>query len=110
MFGRAATAHPQIPAPPSGSADDPHGQAAAPSQAPASGPGRAFVVKLRAARTCSWGNETEIVAASALDAAQLVAGEPLFGGRGERANLRARVWQTPYGSVPDQLFYVKGTP
>lgn len=65
-----------------------------------------FIVKLRNSRTRSWGNETEVIAASAREAAeQLAGGERLLGAPGERANLRARVWKTPYGSFPDLWFY-----
>ena len=65
-----------------------------------------FIVKLRDIETRSWGNQTEIVAASARDAAeQATGGEQLLEGPGERANLRARVWETPFGSAPDLSFY-----
>ena len=74
------------------------------STAPAGG--STFVVKLRDPRTRSWGNEHEVVAASAREAAeQLAGGERLSPGPGERADLRARVWKTPYGSTPDLSFY-----
>lgn len=66
---------------------------------------RTFVVKLRDMRTRSWGDQTEVVAASALAAAEGLAGEPLLAAPGERANLRARVWATPFGSQPDIAFY-----
>jgi hypothetical protein len=72
-------------------------------------PSAGFVVKLRDVRTRSWGNETEVVATTALEAAERVAaGEHLLEGPGERSRLRARVWKTPYGSVPEMLFYVAG--
>ena len=78
------------------------------STAPA--PGSTFVVKLRDALTCSWGNEHEVIAASAREAAEQVAGgEHLLEGPGERADLRARVWKTPYGSAPDLSFYTEAT-
>jgi hypothetical protein len=68
--------------------------------------GSTFVVKIRDPHTRSWGDQTEVVATSARDAAEQVAGgEHLLEGPGERANLRARVWKTPYGSVPDISFY-----
>jgi len=68
--------------------------------------GSTFVVKLRDPRTRSWGNEIEVVAASAPHAAEKVAlGERLLEGPGERSNLRARVWKTPHGSAPDLAFY-----
>lgn len=69
-------------------------------------PGSVFVVKLRNALTRSWGDQVEVVAASAHEAAERIAGEPLLGGVGERSNLRARVWPTPFGSMPDIPFYV----
>ena len=69
-----------------------------------------FVVKLRDPLTRSWGNEHEVVAASAREAAeQLAGGEHLLEGPGERADLRARVWKTPYGSAPDLSFYTDPT-
>ncbi len=67
-----------------------------------------FVVKLRNLNTCSWENETEVVAATAREAAERAAGgEHLLEGPGERSNLRARVWKTPYGSAPDEPFYAR---
>lgn len=85
--------------PASGSGDDPQ---AAPSPR-----GATYLVKLRDPLTRSWGNEIEIVAASALDAAERVAGgERFVEGPGERANLRARVWKAPHGTSPDIPFYV----
>ena len=78
------------------------------STAPA--PGSTFVVKLRNALTRSWGNEHEVIAASAREAAEQVAGgEHLLEGPGERSDLRARVWKTPYGSTPDLSFYTDVT-
>ena len=72
--------------------------------------GSTFVVKLRDPLTRSWGNEHEVVAASAREAAEQVAGgEHLLEGPGERADLRARVWKTPYGSAPDLSFYTAAT-
>ena len=72
--------------------------------------GSTFVVKLRDPHTRSWGDQTEVIAISARDAAEQVAGgEHLLEGPGVRANLRARVWKTPYGSVPDILFYAAAT-
>ena len=74
------------------------------STAPARG--STFVVKLRDALTRSWGNEREVIAASAREAAEQVAGgEHLLEGPGERADLRARVWMMPYGSTPYLSFY-----
>ena len=71
---------------------------------------RTFVVKLRDTLTCSWGNEHEVIAASAREAAeQLAGGEHLLEGPGERADLRARVWKMPYGSAPDLSFYTDAT-
>ena len=72
--------------------------------------GSTFVVKLRDALTRSWGNEHEVIAASPREAAEQVAGgEHLLEGPGERADLRARVWMTPYGSTPDLSFYTDAT-
>ena len=72
--------------------------------------GSTFVVKLLDPLTRSWGNEHEVVAGSAQEAAeQLAAGEQLTEGPGERVNLRARVWKMPYGSTPDLSFYTDGT-
>ena len=72
--------------------------------------GSTFVVKLRDSLTRSWGNEHEVVAASARDAAeQLAGGEHLLEGPGQRSDLRARVWMTPYGSTPDISFYTDAT-
>lgn len=67
--------------------------------------GTAFVVKLRDGGTRMWGNEVEVVAPSAQEAAELVSGERLRGGTGDRASLRARVWKLPFGSVPDVHFF-----
>ncbi len=65
-----------------------------------------FIVKLRNPGTNSWGNETEVIAASPRQAAEQVAGgEHLLEGPGERSNLRARVWKAPHGSSPDLSFY-----
>lgn len=69
----------------------------------------AFVVKLRDGGTRMWGNEVEVMASSPQDAAELVAGERLLGGQGERANLRARVWTLPHGSVPEIHFFTDTT-
>src|SRR3954471_18219642 len=78
------------------------------STAPARG--SPFVVKLRDVLTRSWGNEHEVIAASAREAAEQVAGgEHLLEGPGQRADLRARVWMTPYGSTPDLSFYTDAT-
>ena len=68
--------------------------------------GSTFVVKLRDIGTRMWGNQTEVVATSAQAAAEAVAGEQLHAAVGERANLRARVWLTPFGAHPDVAFYV----
>ena len=57
-----------------------------------------FIVQLRNAEARSWGNQTEISAGSAQEAAQQVAGRGLKPGPGAREDLRARVWPTPYGS------------
>ena len=76
-----------------------------PRNSAAQGRGDTFVVKLRDPQTRSWGNEHEVVAASARDAAEQLAGEHLLEGPGERADLRARVWETPYGSAADLSFY-----
>ena len=65
-----------------------------------------FVVKLRNLQTRSWGDQTEVSASSAQDAAEQLAGDRLVGGFGDRSDLRARVWATPFGSKPDTAFYV----
>lgn len=65
-----------------------------------------FVVKLRNLQTRSWGDQTEVSASSAQDAAEQMAGSPLVGGFGDRSDLRARVWAMPFGSKPDTAFYV----
>ena len=76
----------------------------------ASARGSTFVVRLRDRLTRSWGDEHEVVATSAREAAeQLAGGEHLSEGPGERADLRARVWKTPYGSTPDLSFYTDAT-
>ena len=64
-----------------------------------------FIVKLRSLSTKSWGNQEEVEAGSALEAAQRVSGETLREGSGAREHLRARVWVTPFGSQPDVQFY-----
>ena len=70
--------------------------------------GSTFVVKLRDFTTRSWGDQTEVTAVAAQEAAEQVAGgERLLEGPGERANLRARVWKTPYGSPPGLPFYAE---
>ncbi len=85
-------------------------QRMSPGEPGAAARGSTFVVKLRDPHTRSWGDQTEVIATSARDAAEQVAGgEHLLEGPGERANLRARVWKTPYGSVPDILFYAAAT-
>lgn len=65
-----------------------------------------FVVRLRDPGAGMWGNETEISADTARDAAEQVAGTFLVQGFGVRADLRARVWPTPVGSKPDIPFYL----
>jgi hypothetical protein len=69
---------------------------------------KTFVVKLRNPTTRMWGNQIEVRAASAADAAEDVAGEQLVESGGERADLRASVWATPFGSTPCRMFYVPG--
>lgn len=64
-----------------------------------------FVVKLRDCGTRMWGNQVEVLASSPRDAAEIVSGERLRGGSGDRANLRARVWKLPFGSAPDIHFF-----
>ena len=66
-----------------------------------------FIVQLRDIRERRWGNQSEVAAGSAKEAAEQVAGEPLHQGTGARAELRARVWPTPFGSQPDIPFYVE---
>lgn len=73
-----------------------------------SGRGTTFVVKLRNMESRIWGNQSEIVADTAIDAAEWAAGESLVSAIGDRTKLRARVWQTPFGSIPDVPFYVLG--
>lgn len=69
--------------------------------------GVTFVVKLRSPESRSWGDQIEVLAASPQAAAEGVAGVPLHPAPGDRANLRARVWATPFGSQPDIAFYAK---
>jgi hypothetical protein len=64
-----------------------------------------FIVQLRNAQARSWGNQTQISAGSPQDAAQQVAGRGLQPGPGQRDDLRARVWPTPFGSRPGIPFY-----
>ncbi len=64
-----------------------------------------FVVQLRNKEARSWGNQTEIVAGSAKEAAEQASGSSLREGFGDRVDLRARVWPTPFGSRPDIPFY-----
>ena len=68
-----------------------------------------FVVQLRDIQERRWGTHSEVAADSAKQAAEQVAGEPLHQGSGARADLRARVWPTPFGSQPDIPFYVAVT-
>lgn len=67
-----------------------------------------FIVKLRSLSTKSWGNQEEVEAGSALEAAQRVSGETLRQGAGERDRLRAKVWATPFGTQPEVQFYLDG--
>ncbi len=64
-----------------------------------------FIVQLRCAEARSWGNQTEISAESPQEAAQQVAGRSLQPGPGQREDLRARVWPTPFGSRTGIPFY-----
>ena len=64
-----------------------------------------FIVQLRSYETRSWGNQAEVDAASATEAAEQAAGEPLLQGEGERGNLRARVWEMPFRTRPEIMFY-----
>ena len=66
-----------------------------------------FVVKLRNVTTCSWGDQVEMVAASAEAAAERASGELLLASEGVRSDLRVRVWPTPFGSKPDRAFYLR---
>lgn len=69
-----------------------------------------FVVKLRNPITRMWGDQVEVRAPSAADAAEEFAGEHLVEGRGSRDDLRVTVWATPFGSRPSRLFYIPGSP
>lgn len=69
-----------------------------------------FAVKVRSPRTKSWGDLTEVVAVSAKVAAEELVGSPLREGPGERADLRARVWATPFGTSPDIPFFTETVP
>lgn len=82
------------------------GSAPGPSPSGETLPLPTFVVKLRNLQTRSWGDQTEVSASSAQDAAEQLAGDRLVGGFGDRSDLRARVWATPFGSKPDTAFYV----
>lgn len=64
-----------------------------------------FVVKLRDVSSRMWGNQVEIRASSALEAAEMATGERPLLEAGIRNDLRARVWATPFGSRPDVPFY-----
>ena len=64
-----------------------------------------FIVQLRNSETRSWGNQTEMSAESAHEAAEQAAGASLHFGPGERVHLRARVWAMPFGSRADIPFY-----
>lgn len=64
-----------------------------------------FAVKVRSQRTRSWGDLTEVMAVSAKVAAEQLVGSPLREGPGDRADLRARVWPTPFGTSPDIPFF-----
>ena len=70
--------------------------------------GRSFVVKLRDTDARAWGDQTEILADCAKDAAEMMAGQHLSN-HGVRDDLRARVWQTPFGSKPDEAFYLQAS-
>lgn len=101
MSRHVQSAH-EGPASPVLSTTSPEGESAGRDDAKRSIP---FVVKLRDCGTRMWGNQIEVLAASARDAAELVSGERLRGGSGDRANLRARVWTLPFGSAPDVHFF-----
>lgn len=72
-----------------------------------SDPHPTFVVKLRSPDTRSWGNQVEVQAATASDAAEWLAGERLIEGSGQRDDLRVSLWSTPFGSSAPRLFYVE---
>ena len=69
-----------------------------------------YIVQLRNGEARSWGNQAEVSAESAKEAAEQVAGRLLRSGPGEREYLRARVWSTPFGSSPDIPFYEASVP
>ena len=69
-----------------------------------------FIVQLRNGEARTWGNQAEISAMSAKQAAEQAAGGSLRAGPGERVHLRARVWPTPFGSRPDIPFYNGSAP
>jgi hypothetical protein len=64
-----------------------------------------FIVQLRNPVTRMWGNQAEVTAETAKEAAESAAGCTLRGGVGGRADLRARVWATPFGTQPEIPFY-----
>lgn len=64
-----------------------------------------FIVRLRNTATRSWGNQIDVTAPTALEAAQQAAGEPLQSEQRGRDALRARVWEKPYDTKPDEWFY-----
>ena len=79
------------------------------SSGPAGTAQHVFVVKVRNLESRSWGDQVEVKANSAKDAAESVSGESLIVGPGDRARLRARVWPTPFGSQPDIPFYASSS-
>jgi hypothetical protein len=64
-----------------------------------------FIVQLRNPETKMWGNQAEVTADSAQQAADEAAGCQLHAGGGSREDLRAKVWAVPFGSKPEMLFY-----
>jgi hypothetical protein len=64
-----------------------------------------FIVQLRNPVTRMWGNQAEVMAETAKEAAENLAGCELREGAGDRADLRARVWTVPFGSRPEIPFY-----
>jgi hypothetical protein len=64
-----------------------------------------FIVQLRNPATRMWGNQAEVTADSPQQAADSAAGYPLHASGGTREDLRARVWELPFGSKPEMHFY-----
>jgi hypothetical protein len=64
-----------------------------------------FIVQLRNPATRMWGNQAEVTADTAQQAADSAAGYSLHASGGTREELRARVWEVPFGSKAEMHFY-----